>query len=775
LKWILWYDKIEKNITKDEGIKMKRYTGDKGINNKVLKDLSPLFTEETATLETQESRINLIENEYIDNSFFRTRRVGAKKIQSEDVDPSVLINEITKLLSGLLKDDMTLEDRHKRLLKISEYLTKYGILDNVARTIEKGPIGKIINKIGGENVQDRLKGIASKVDANNEKEVVAIDSFFVNRMAKVVKQIMHHYYKDSIGNMEKATLDLVMDENINIGFEDFFNLTKDQEKNAYDWYKKWCQKNGVSIKSNNYENFKKYIQLRTYKNKLYDAKDSDLCLLCEKFSDSVRDYSREGENQKLLYITLEEYGLPIGLHVPNDKFKYRFSKFDIERASETERDERFATFPIKLEPNEQSKFRGWVKDLKKKLKVKRARGTVRSEEIENEERKSADLNETRKIKEQTIEQVETVESTNEQVNYQEKEHGNNQPEERSEFVGRKRIGRQPKFKSNEEIVGEVCDTLKESKVLENIPEEYVKKLLETSEKQQTKMEKILNYIKDFLGKRGIAGEELETEAAKMFCYLKLTERGFWSNLSNENAREESYGKSYEEIGKFGDEFFESINNGKNPDEIREWIDAVAKRKRTIKGAKTISTKEKVNEELNSEKVIIEPEIAEPETAEPELVEPKISIDDSEIETNEVENSETEFESLEDKLEQLREQYQELAEQEKIEREKKAKLEAELNQIINDKETLKVKKSKVKALLTAENVEFFKSIGFEEKVEEALRRLQEIEKELEENAKKEKKTKGEIDESEENIQKLAEEMNEIKDEVEKTTSEFFHDL
>lgn len=701
--------------------------------------------EKLVDMKLKKERENCRKNEYLDEKFFLNQ-------SNTEKSPIDIANEILEMLTYSKNDPNNIM---ARIDMIDEYMTDHGIWDNYLKYGVNKNVKKILESdiLKDKSLEKRVQQIVL-FDTDIEEERLVIETFFVNRMSKIINAISNHYFDD------KKDFGVLFNKLLkNHNFSDLPNISEKDEN----FIKQLASKNSLNTEDIN--GFLAYTQLRFIQDEFYNIKHNNLDILCTKYKDHIMyDVDSNNPGTLLLSIKLDGYAFPIKFHVKSDKFC--INNYDLKKDPEALKG--LQAFPIKLNEEEKGAFDKIMS--RKTRKYSKAIAPEVANESNTESRNSEEVHNPSKSK-----------STSKKAIYRE----------------------------NEEVIEEIIKNLIESGTLENINDEYRAKLSSISEKQTVKFDRILSSVKQFLISKDIDPEKIDVESAKMFCFMKILDRGFW-NVKPELALN-NYEKVYNELQIGGNEFFNGIDVEEDIEELKKYMKKIVPHKR-ITGAKTLDESEKdktrgnkageksndipidektkhteKDERIEHSKVEIEKtetiqqrEEKEPteETSQSEVIpqnQPKIE----ETQTNEqdkapqeqpqIDKSETteqdETSRLNNELESiihsLRLTYTELTETEKELEKKTAELENQIINIKKDENDLAEKVAQIDGVLKSDDVDFLKEIG---QFELLMSKRAELEKQLEEKRKEKEQAEIEIREKKEQANEIDKKKDKIKQEI-----------
>lgn len=662
----------------------------------------------------------LRKSDYVSDEFFKTVRDGSGTIQSDDVPLETIVEEIVKIYKDGFMGETTEQQRKDRTLEIFSYMSEYGIIDNSLDYLEDKRLGGIVTKATGKDIKTRIIKMYDIIPKSKGAETLTLDAFYSNQITKIIDQILKRYRNGShdvlFSRLYSDFKDKMMNEN------ELFNLSDKQLQELENWFNN--SENSKLAAKTNFKDFMSYVKLRTIKNEIYKEKYVDIITLCKEYPGQVKDYSTEEDKEKgrkLVYINLENYGLPIGLHIPEKIIEATLPNMEISKPTPRESIRRIQTLPIAFKENEIGKFKHLLEEFY--IEEEKKLGLEFKDEVKEEEKQSEQLKENKQ--------------------------------------GRRKKYKE-QYKTDVETLEMVCSSLSKANLVEVMPEEYKEKIMSRSKFNNTKLEKVYIDIENIVKQKGVKEDDVELETIKLFFYTKVMGRGFWN--TNAEKRDMSFEKAFDEMQQHGEVFFKLINEGENLQDVVNKINELTGRKKTIVGARTIKTKPEVEEE-KQEIVEDKPEERKQEEA-PNIEDVKVPIGKKFEEP--IIEEET---KLDEEIRLNREEYNRLKEREQVLKASKQKLEKELNEIINGMEPLQIRRARIKSVLASEHMGFFGELHMEAKIQEAAAKLEDVENQLREYKKKREETKGKIS----NTDKEINEVEEKKKEIHKTIDNMFKDL
>ena len=485
--------------------------------------------------ERQQKAIFARNNEFIGREFFQNN-----KSLNQVLDEIVEIVNIKK----------------NRPLVLSQTINQYMIYNKIWDNYNEYGIGNEVRKIFNnkamqkKTIQQRSKDIISLIESEkDEKEILTVETFFINRMAKIVDAIMRNCLtQDELNKYKKLFNEMLRNNQLT----NFPNLNKVDLRKIKEFF------NG---NSKEISRFKSYVKSRYCTQKLYDMKNKNIVKLCKKYSENVK-YTKDKkyDNMYVVSIQLEDYALPIKFHQKVDSFNP--SDFEIDQDDNIIGG--FQAFPIKLN-NEEMRIYRRIMARYEKNNSQQITGITSNTPVNIVEN-----NDNIVIK--GVSKIENIKGK-----------------------------RTSKLRENGEVVDEIINILKNSEVLSEIPDEYNAKLLSVSKEQKCKMDKIFINIKKYLEEINVDKEKINVEAAKHFFFMKVLDRGFWQYNYEKGLK--NYKKITKELSLSGEEFFDRINEGCPVEDLKLHMKKVCPHKHSIEKVSTVDN----NLVLNGEKkeVIIE--------------------------------------------------------------------------------------------------------------------------------------------------------------------------
>ena len=644
----------------------------------------------------------LKKSDYVSDELFKTVRDGGGAVQSDDIPFETIVEEIVKIYKNGFIGEADEQQRKDRTIEIFSYMSEYGIIDNSLDYVDDKRICGIVREATGKEIKVKVLQMYDQIQESNGAETLALDAFYANKMTKIITQIMKRYRNGShdvlFSRLYSDFKDSMMNEN------ELFNLSDKQLQELESWFNNSANSK-LAVKTN-FKDFMAYVKLRTIQNEIYKEKYKDIISLCQDYSEQVKDYSTEADKEnrrRLLYINLENYGLPVGLHIPEKIMDSALPNVEIAKPTPRESLRRMQTLPIAFKENEIGKFKQLLEEFY--IEEEKKLGLEFEEEVKEEEK---------------------------------------QPEQLEESKPGRRKKYKDQYKTDIETLEMVCNGLAEANLVEVMPEEYKEKIMSRSKFNNTKLEKVYIDIENVVKQKDVKEEDVELEAIKLFCYTKIMERGFWNTKAE--SRNSAFERAFDEMQQYGDEFFKLINEGENLQDVANRINELSGNKKKIKGARTIKTQ---NREEQTE--TIEEPVEEKIKEEPKAEEVKVPIgkkfDEPVIKEDGEENE------LDKEIRLNREEHNRLKERTQVLQATKQKLEKELAEIINSMEPLTKRKAKIQRVLSSQNMEFFKELNMEHKIQEATSKLEQIEKQIAEIRKRKQEKTEEIKNTDKEIEEV----------------------
>lgn len=707
--------------------------------------------------ERKREKFILKSNKFVSDKLFKTQRDGSFSEGTDDVSVTEITEEIENIYLNYFKDEADEEKRKDRTLEIDFYMSDYGIFENVCNYLKDEPINYMLEGIDGNGIKNRMYNLFNQIRESNGAETLTLDAFFANRMAKIIEQIMLHYCGKKFHTLyERFCFDKEISK---ISEEEIFDMPDEKLEALSNWFN--SKENSNLTQNKQVSDFVAYLKLRTIQNRLYEEKDKDMIQLCKQYPELVRDYTKENDKDTLLYIRLENYALPVGLHIPKETFKSELKNQEIRKPTQREFQRTLQSFPIKLKPSELTKFNEFLENYYRQneqgkffddeqVEPSIEEHEIKKTTVEGEKQKS-NLTEIKESEEKDQQNQQEQQNQKEQLELQESQE--TQIDERKEV----RKGKQ-QYKSDEETLLMVNEILDKNNIIDQIPSEYIEKLYARSKCNKTKLEKVFIDIKKFIEEKGFSGDESELKATKMFCYTKILDRGFWNTSASK--RQEVYEKQFKEVEAYSDEFFRLMAAGVSLEDIKNQMNDISGYKKLISGARTLkekkTTKEVIVEDISEEKLY-----EESGQEQSHQIEGKVDELEFNNETAEVNSEKTE---LDIEIELLNEEYDRLEERKMVLEQRKQKLNDELEEIINDTESLEERRIKIINFFSNENMEFVRKVVSEQKIEEARNKLKMVEEQIEQRNNKKEENEDESANIDKELEEIEEKKNKIKEQM-----------
>ncbi|MCR5146479.1 MAG: hypothetical protein K6B70_03930 [Clostridia bacterium] len=591
-------------------------------------------------------------NEYIDDDI----------IMSND-----MIKDLYELSQNLKDKSITNDD----VVEMYGLLANYGILDN---SIDR--MNKFYHDIFEKDYDGILRDNPFVIPAhrvtkfmNNqyeniqtEEEIAGNGAFLANRLAKIPWVITNipRGYKDSMLGWNKQKTEIMeklfrvyqadekkyMDFPKDIELDDKNNIIDynrekyEDVKSAYDDYYKFRIWYNEKIKgilgsypnaqkkdymNTNLPTIQKYFRLKECEAVFYQTKNMCIKNAIElsqngkiKVFDGTKNDSKKNDENVLLYIELPEYNAPILTHVKKEMYEKEILKGIPEDKVPAEKTIKYSGYPywnFRLNSEQQK--------MVKSISPNTLKEGVFCDTItymQNSIYFKVRLGELEKRKKMKIEPVEEV----------------------KEIKGEKGKRTLKKRKSNEEFINEDIIPVVEEKLGKSLPQAYVKGLKECP--KNNNLNYVYNTIKDFLSANmtGKSEKEIADETAKMFAYMKLGQRSFWSGCNGKKDRQELY----TQISKEYNEGFEKIGEAiKNKTDIKELPKIVKPKRKIVKSKENaevilvpkVEEKKKAKEEVKEkeESNPVEKSVAKEETRKEDANADRLIEDEFEVSSDDI--------------------------------------------------------------------------------------------------------------------------------------------
>lgn len=458
--------------------------------------------------------------------------------------------------------------------------------------------------VNGIMLANRLAKLANaftkiNTDDSGEKNVSML-GWDENKL-EFMSRMFSKYQEDYSKNNWNFASDIEFDDDGNINNERFQFIRNDSKveinNDEYENFKKWYRESweelikkgkeeGLSINNSSVEgkdipDFQKYMRMRLSENVFYEEKYLGIKRAAElrdnkevKLFDVTEYDTKDYDGKKVIRIDLAGYVAPFLVHcdeaefnatfgeklddilIKNQTSKYRYYPHWNYRM--TEKQLEFAKHNI---PNNitfgdnmskdvlqyiksSAEHKDFVEDYKKKLEIREKNRRIREEEkVREQDKKGVEMEQKMEVNEKTDENNKKIRHT---------------------------------LKDDQDFINEnIIKVLEENSVIQ-LPDDYKEKLRYKKESIGTKFERVYNTIEEFLEPKlqGESEDKLKLESTKMFTYMKLAERSFWSGVNGKTGkgksqtREELYEKIYADMDKGIEVLNEAIVDKVLPSELK---------------------------------------------------------------------------------------------------------------------------------------------------------------------------------------------------------------
>lgn len=659
--------------------------------------------------------------------FFYTRDGNAELLLNKKCTLKEITDDFKSAIGEYIPNGYSTEVNTKimreRAKAIFYYMSDYGIIDNSIEYLpyRKGrydlPIGKIIADLKSnpqKSISDRFIEMIDTIESAEDVELYMLDAFFTNVATKIIKKIREEYCDDEYNDLYET-------------YRRTDRRIDDSEASIEQWLKTVPDYENISA-----EDFSSFIRLREMERRLYWQKCNDMIranTMAPSRMKWMRFLDKDGNpaNDAVMSAKLDGYAFPISLHI---KQKSMDSDF-------------FDSIPIYSASGE---LHFWP-------------FTFTTQEISKIKKKIADYYYFKGIDIDTLDDVLLEENT---IVSETKTIKEEQEERKIEQQVVRKRGKQSKYRNNDVLVDDIERDLINDGIINGFTDEQMEGLTKIS--SSTKLEMYLNGMVKFLRTKDIPEERLNSDAEKLFVYMKLANRGFF--VTGQERKQRSLETSYAELQKYGDDFWNMVNAQASINYIKDGMNSIAGNSkapnRTIARAKSMEgryTSESLPKELIGENQTKQPEIIMYEEYQAGKYQKQETIPNEEL-------------SVEDELDQMIQEHNQLKAIEAEIQARKTVLEKELSDLINSKGQLKAQKQKYEIALNPKFRAFFTEIEINENtIAEIERKLEQAKAELERLEKEENDKKTEINETDEELSENKKQQENIKKDVD----DFLHGL
>lgn len=498
-------------------------------------------------------------DEYVDNDI----------IMSND-----MIKDLYDLSQKLKDKPITKDD----VVEMYNVLAIYGILDNSVDKMNEFYKGIFEKDYNGILINNPFVLPAKKVtkfmnnqyeNIKTEEEIVGNGVFLANRLSKIPWVITNipRGYKDSMlgWNKQKTEImeklfrvyqadekkymdfpkDVELDENNNIidyNKEKYSDLksAKDDYYKFRIWYNEkmrnilgsYPDAKKTDYLNTNLPSIQKYFRLKESEAVFYQSKNMCVKKAIElsqsgkiKVFDGAKNDTKKNDENVLLYIELPEYNAPILAHVKKDMYDKEILKGISSEKIPAEKAIKYSGYPywnFRLNSEQQKMVKAISPNTLKEGVFGDTISYMQNSIYYKERLEKLEMRE--KMKNEPVKEVKEIK------------------EEKEKRTLRKR-------KTNEDFINEDIIPIVEDKLGKALPQAYVKSLKDCP--KNSSLNYVYNTIKDFLSDTitGKSEKEITEEATKMFAYMKLGQRSFWSGCNGKKDRQTLYTQISEEYNE----------------------------------------------------------------------------------------------------------------------------------------------------------------------------------------------------------------------------------
>ena len=560
--------------------------------------------------------------------------------------------DMNRNLTRVMKMDMGVLESPFIITKVSTFL--YNQFEQMESKEEIA-----VNEIMLSNRLAKLADRFVKVARGEDNQIATNELGWDKEKLEVMSKLFIKYEEEYSKEKWDFISDIEFNDNGEIDVDRFESIERNENKeinnNEYDKFKIWYSdsldellKNESNLSKKDFSDidipkFQNYMRMKISQNTFYEEKYLGIKKASElkngydlRLYDATQYDSKPEQGKKLIRIELAGYVAPFFVHCKDEQKFYETVGKNIKDVLNPEPVEDYKYYPnwnYRM-TDEQLKF------ALQKIPDHITYGNNMSKDVLSYMKESAVVkqkSDRRKERDKRIADYRENEEKNVPAKLEDNEQSLGKQfklEEQSnmgENVENKR--RKRSTRSDEEFLNEDIISVLEKNDVVQLPEKYKEKLSYKKDSISTKLERVYDSIEEYLGQKlqGEDEEKVKLESVKMFTYMKIAERSFWSGVNGKTGdgkkqtREDLYDKIYADCDKGIGVIKDAISENVNPFEIKmyarkklktEDIKGVNKsttkmtRKKDSVEKKMSEPKEEKKEEVNNNNTVNHPEIKE---------------------------------------------------------------------------------------------------------------------------------------------------------------------